>query len=182
MTEATRNFLWSNIYCCFSELFVKRWQFSWLARRNFSKNNWKIFFAFFLICNIYFDFTKEHITQTHTQTHTHTHTHTQTHLKMSWFYPVHTHTQTHLKMSWFYPVHIHTHTHTNTLKDELILPCFFPARQPSMNFKDFISKPYTCVLAISSSWSIQWKAFERSVIRRHLKPLLSKNLRHLFLY
>ena len=160
MTEATRNFLWSNIYCCFSELFVKRWQFSWLARRNFSKNNWKIFLAFFLICNIYFDFTKEHITQTHTHTHTHRNT---------------------LKDELILPC-THTHTHTNTLKDELILPCFFPARQPSMNFKDFISKPYTCVLAISSSWSIQWKAFERSVIRRHLKPLLSKNLRHLFLY
>ena len=131
MTGATRNFLWSNIYCRFSELFVKRWQFSWLARRNFSKNNWKIFFAFFLICNIYFDFTKEHITQTQThrhtdtqthrhtdtQTHTHTpHTNTQTHLKMSWFYHVHTHTQTHLKMTWFYPAFFRRGSHQWILK------------------------------------------------------------------
>ena len=53
----------------------------------------------------------------------------------------------------------------------------FSSREAA-NFKDFISKRYASILAVSSLWSIQSKAFENSVIREPLKSPLFKNLQY----
>ena len=72
------------------------------------------------------------------------------------------------------------HTPLNKWWVYSFLPCFLLTRKlwildfKFQFYKGFMSKPYACILAISTTWSIQSNVFKRSVIRRPLKPHLSK--------